>query len=95
MQKFKDSQNLDAMFRMAGGGGDDDDEEEDEPRKRSKLPLDAMNRADEIGKHTSMTKEATRAIKDLKNARKAKEERANQRVSCPLYMGIELSIGGT
>jgi RNA polymerase-associated protein RTF1 len=28
-----------------------------------------------------MTKEATRAIKDLKNARKAKEERANQRVS--------------
>jgi hypothetical protein len=28
-----------------------------------------------------MTKEATRAIKDLKNARKAKEERASQRVS--------------
>jgi len=31
-----------------------------------------------------MTKEATRAIKDLKNARKAKEERASQRVSSPL-----------
>jgi len=39
MQKFKDSQNLDAMFRMAGGGGDDEDEEEDEPRKRRKLLL--------------------------------------------------------
>lgn len=40
MQKFKDSQNLDAMYRMAGGGGDEDDEEEedDEPRKRRKLP---------------------------------------------------------
>lgn len=37
--------------------------------------------ADKAGKHTSMTKEATRAIKDLKNARKAKEERASQRVS--------------
>jgi len=36
--------------------------------------------ADMAGKHTSMTKEATRAIKDLKNARKAKEERASQRV---------------
>jgi len=39
MQKFKDSQNLDAMFRMAGGGGDNEDEEEDEPRKRRKLLL--------------------------------------------------------
>jgi RNA polymerase-associated protein RTF1 len=37
MQKFKDSQNLDAMYRMAGGGGDEDEDEEDEPRKRRKL----------------------------------------------------------
>jgi hypothetical protein len=37
MQKFKDSQNLDAMYRMAGGGGDEDENEEDEPRKRRKL----------------------------------------------------------
>ena len=36
MQKFKDSQNLDAMYRMAGGGGDEDEDEEDEPRKRRK-----------------------------------------------------------
>jgi hypothetical protein len=37
MQKFKDSQNLDAMYRMAGGGGDEDEDEEDEPRKRRRL----------------------------------------------------------
>jgi RNA polymerase-associated protein RTF1 len=38
MQKFKDSQNLDAMYKMAGmGGEEDEEEEEDEPRKRSKL----------------------------------------------------------
>lgn len=42
MQKFKDSQQLDAMYKMAGMGGDDggDDEDEDEddfddePKKR-------------------------------------------------------------
>jgi RNA polymerase-associated protein RTF1 len=40
MQKFKDSQNLDAMYKMAGmGGEEDEEEEEDEPRKRSKLVL--------------------------------------------------------
>jgi RNA polymerase-associated protein RTF1 len=39
------------------------------------------NHAHDLGKHTSMTKEASRAIKDLKNKRKAKEERATQRVS--------------
>ena len=37
MQKFKDSQNLDAMYRMAGGGGDEDEDIEDEPRKRRKF----------------------------------------------------------
>jgi hypothetical protein len=43
-----------------------------------------------------MTKEATRAIKDLKNARKAKEERANQRVSLSsLLAESELTKGGT
>lgn len=31
MQKFKDSQALDAMYKMAGMG---DDEEDDEPKKR-------------------------------------------------------------
>jgi RNA polymerase-associated protein RTF1 len=70
------------MYRMAGGGGDEDEDEEDEPRKRRKLAqASCVEIADKAGKHTSMTKEATRAIKDLKNARKAKEERASQRVS--------------
>lgn len=32
------------------------------------------------GKHTSVTKEASRAIKDLKNKRKAHEQRVVQRV---------------
>ena len=35
MQKFKDSQALDAMYKMAGMGDDDDEEEDDdEPKKR-------------------------------------------------------------
>jgi len=40
MQKFKDSQQLDAMYKMAGMGGEeeDDEDEDDEPRKRRKLP---------------------------------------------------------
>jgi RNA polymerase-associated protein RTF1 len=38
MQKFKDSHNLDQMFRTIGGGASDDDDEDDEPRKRRKLP---------------------------------------------------------
>ncbi len=34
MQKFRDSQQLDAMFRMAGADDDDDDEH---ARKRSEI----------------------------------------------------------
>jgi hypothetical protein len=42
MQKFKDSQQLDAMYKMAGMGGEeeDDEDEDDEPRKRRKLGFD-------------------------------------------------------
>lgn len=40
MQKFKDAQQLEAMYRAAGmgsGAGDDDDDDDDEPsRKKSK-----------------------------------------------------------
>jgi RNA polymerase-associated protein RTF1 len=35
MQNFKDSQQLDAMYKMAGMGGDDDEDDyDDEPKKR-------------------------------------------------------------
>lgn len=35
MQKFKDSQQLDAMYKMAGmGGEEDEDDYDDEPKKR-------------------------------------------------------------
>lgn len=39
MQKFKDSQQLDAMYKMAGMGNDEDeeDEDDDEPRKRRRF----------------------------------------------------------
>ncbi len=36
---------------------------------------------DDSGKHTSVTKEASRAMVDLKKLRKAKDERAQRRVS--------------
>lgn len=37
MQKFKDSQALDAMYKMAGmGDGEEEDEDDDEPKKRRK-----------------------------------------------------------
>jgi RNA polymerase-associated protein RTF1 len=39
MQKFKDSQQLDAMYKMAGMGNEDEDEDDDdEPRKRRRSP---------------------------------------------------------
>lgn len=35
MQKFQDSQQLDAMYKMAGmGGEEDEDDYDDEPKKR-------------------------------------------------------------
>ncbi|KAK8843402.1 hypothetical protein IAR55_007059 [Kwoniella newhampshirensis] len=64
MQKFKDSQALDAMFQTLQGDEDDDD---GPSRKRRK--------------HTSVTKEASRAMNDLKNKRKAKDERAQRRAA--------------
>ncbi|EIW67131.1 hypothetical protein TREMEDRAFT_69995 [Tremella mesenterica DSM 1558] len=66
IQKLKDAQQLDAIFKMTAGGeeaGDDDDL----PRKRRK--------------HTSVSKEASRAIKDLKNKRKATSARAAKRAA--------------
>jgi len=38
MQKFKDSQQLDVMYRMAGMGGDEEEDDEDEGRSRKKRP---------------------------------------------------------
>ncbi|GFZ47472.1 hypothetical protein JCM24511_05216 [Saitozyma sp. JCM 24511] len=64
MQKFKDSQQLEAMYKMAGMGRDEDDDEEG-PRAKKR-------------KHTSVTKEASKAMKDLKNKRKAMGERAQR-----------------
>nr|XP_031862312.1 uncharacterized protein CI109_002277 [Kwoniella shandongensis]KAA5529384.1 hypothetical protein CI109_002277 [Kwoniella shandongensis] len=63
MQKFKDSQALDAMFQTLQG-----DEDDDEPSRKRR-------------KHTSVTKEASRAMNDLKNKRKAKDERAQRRAA--------------
>lgn len=36
MQKYKDSQQLDAMYRLAGMGGDDDAESEEEPSRKKR-----------------------------------------------------------
>ncbi|WVR09151.1 hypothetical protein IAU60_006213 [Kwoniella sp. DSM 27419] len=66
MQKFKDSQQLDAMFKQELGGGDSDDDDGPSRKRR---------------KHTSVTKEASRAMTDLKNKRKAKDERAQRRAA--------------
>lgn len=40
MQKFKDAQQLDAMYKMAGRAGDEDevDEEDDEPSRKKREP---------------------------------------------------------
>ncbi|WRT68947.1 uncharacterized protein IL334_005929 [Kwoniella shivajii] len=67
MQKFKDSQALDAMFKTIGGDENDDDDDDGPSRKRRK--------------HTSVSKEASRAMADLKNKRKAKDERAQRRAA--------------
>ncbi|OWZ77420.1 RNA polymerase-associated protein RTF1 [Cryptococcus neoformans Bt85] len=66
MQKFKDSQALDAMFKTAHGG---DDEEEDDSRARKRR------------KHTSVSEKASRALNVLKNKRKAKDERMQRRAA--------------
>lgn len=68
MQKYKDSQQLDAMFRGAGMAGEEDDESGDEPSRKRR-------------KHTSVTKATSRALGDLKKQRKAKTERSERRVS--------------
>jgi RNA polymerase-associated protein RTF1 len=92
MQKYKDSQQLDAMYRMAGMGGEEEAESEEEPSRKKRESLwdlgDDRERvspiggnADGLGKHTSVSKEASRAMKDLKNKRKAKDERDARRVS--------------
>ncbi|ORX39021.1 hypothetical protein BD324DRAFT_618258 [Kockovaella imperatae] len=69
MQKYKDSMALDAMFRSAAGGGVADDDDDDEGPSRKKR------------KHTSVTKKASDAIKDLKSKRKAQDERAARRAA--------------
>ncbi|WVF65669.1 hypothetical protein IAT40_000400 [Kwoniella sp. CBS 6097] len=66
MQKFKDSQALDAMFKTIGG--DESDDDDDGPSRKRR-------------KHTSVTKEASRAMTDLKNKRKAKDERVQRRAA--------------
>ncbi|WWC73205.1 uncharacterized protein I206_107171 [Kwoniella pini CBS 10737] len=66
MQKLKDSQALDAMFKTIGG--DDEDDDDDGPSRKKR-------------KHTSVSKEASRAMADLKNKRKAKDERAQRRAA--------------
>ncbi|WVQ75385.1 hypothetical protein IAR50_005005 [Cryptococcus sp. DSM 104548] len=64
MQRFKDSQALDAMFKTAHGG-DESDDEDLRARKRRK--------------HTSVTDKASKALNVLKDKRKAKDERAQRR----------------
>ena len=70
MQKLKDAQQLDAIYRLAAGGDDDESSDEGMSRKRRK--------------HTSVSKEASRAIKDLKSRRKATTARAAKRVGLSL-----------
>ncbi|BEI91738.1 uncharacterized protein CcaverHIS019_0405580 [Cutaneotrichosporon cavernicola] len=65
IQKFKDAAQLDAMYKMAAG--QDEDEDDYTPRKQRK--------------HTSVTDEKYRAMMDLKNKRKSKEERAQRRAA--------------
>ena len=68
MQKYKDSQQLDAMYKMAGMADDDDEDDESGPSSRKRR------------KHTSVTTAASRAIKDLKKRRRAAAEGAEKRV---------------
>ncbi|WVO18290.1 hypothetical protein L204_106003 [Cryptococcus depauperatus] len=63
IQKYKDSQALDAMFKTIGG----DEEDEDDIRARKKR------------KHTSVTEKASKALDVLKNKRKAKNEQMQRR----------------
>lgn len=81
MQKFKDSQALDAMFKTAHGG-DDEDEDDSRARKRRELSSQYKDHcADRFtGKHTSVSEKASRALNVLKNKRKAKDERMQRRV---------------
>jgi hypothetical protein len=84
MQKYKDSQQLDAMYRMAGMGGEEEESEEEPSRKKRTSIIQKLyggnSEAEPAGKHTSVSKEASRAMKDLKNKRKAKDERDARRV---------------
>lgn len=63
IQKYKDSMQLDAMWKMAQMEGDDSDDGHAKKRR----------------KHTSVTTEASRAMAELKNRRKQKDERAQRR----------------
>ncbi|KAL1406068.1 RNA polymerase-associated protein rtf1 [Vanrija albida] len=66
IQKFKDSMALDAMFRAANDDADYDDDDAPSRKRR---------------KHTSVTTEASRAMAELKNRRKAKDERVQRRAA--------------
>lgn len=63
IQKYKDSMQLDAMYKMAQMEGEDSDDGHAKKRR----------------KHTSVTTEASRAMAELKNRRKQKDERAQRR----------------
>ncbi|KAL7421173.1 RNA polymerase-associated protein rtf1 [Cryptotrichosporon argae] len=65
MQRFKDAAQLDAMYKMAGMGEADDEDDEGPSRKRRKH---APN-------------EASRTLNQLKDARRAKDERTQRRVA--------------
>ncbi len=39
MQKYKDSAQLDAMYKMAGMGGDNEEDDEEPTRKKSRCHL--------------------------------------------------------
>ncbi|ORY26243.1 hypothetical protein BCR39DRAFT_541580 [Naematelia encephala] len=68
MQKFGESQQLDAMYKMAGMGAEASDD--DGPRAKRR-------------KHTSVTKEAYKAMDVLKTRRKTQDERAQRRALRP------------
>lgn len=74
IQKYKDAAQLEAMYKMTGKEEEEDDD--DVPaRKRSGSLWFILT----PGKHTSVTTEASRAMTELKNRRKAKDERAQRR----------------
>ncbi|ODN91429.1 RNA polymerase-associated protein RTF1 [Cryptococcus wingfieldii CBS 7118] len=80
MQRFKDSQALDAMFKTAHGG-DESDDEDMRARKRRK--------------HTSVTDKASKALDLLKDKRKAKDERAQRRSAARKSSRRSPSPGGS